>query len=77
MNQPGGSIGAVILERSGQLRAGISGLEAHAVLWAMTGPDWYAQLVFERRWSPTRYEELLGQALVNVLLNPVQAAPHP
>lgn len=68
---------AVMLERSGRLRARISGPEAHAVLWAMTGPDWYAQLVFERRWSPTRYEELLGQALVNVLLNPVQAAPQP
>ena len=68
---------AGMLERSGRLRANISGPEAHAILWAMTGPDWYAQLVFERRASPTRYEELLGQALINVLLNPVQAAPPP
>ena len=58
------------LDRSGRLRAGISPSEAVAVIWALSGPDQYTQLVFERGWPPTRYEEWLGDALVNTLLQP-------
>lgn len=65
---------AIVLERSGRLRAGISRSEVHAVLWAMTSPDLYGQLVFQRRWSPRRYEDWLGQALISLLLQPVQIA---
>ncbi len=59
-----------MLERSGRLRSTITSSEALAVLWAMTGADWYCQLVFQRKWSPARYEEWLGEALINLLLEP-------
>jgi hypothetical protein len=58
------------LDRSGRLRAGISPSEAVAVIWALSGRDQYTQLVFERGWTPTRYEEWLGDALINTLLQP-------
>lgn len=58
------------LERSGRLRAGISPPEAVAVIWALTGPDQYTQLVFDRGWTPARYEEWLGETLINTLLQP-------
>jgi AcrR family transcriptional regulator len=57
-----------MLERSGRLQAGISSSEALAVVWWMCGPDGYSQLVFERGWTPSRYEEWLGDALINMLL---------
>jgi AcrR family transcriptional regulator len=59
-----------MLERSGRLRAGISPSEAVAVIWAMSGPDQYTQLVFERGWTPSRYEDWLGDATINMLLQP-------
>ncbi len=59
-----------MLERSGRLRAGISSSEAVAVIWALTGPDQYTQLVFQRGWPPSRYEDWLGNALINMLLRP-------
>jgi TetR/AcrR family transcriptional regulator, regulator of autoinduction and epiphytic fitness len=59
-----------LLERSGRLRPGISASEAVAILWALTGPDQFSKLVFDRGWTPARYEEWLGDALVNMLLEP-------
>ncbi len=59
------------LESSGRLRAGISPSEAMAVIWALCGPDQYIQLVFDRGWTPARYEEWLGDALANMLLRPL------
>lgn len=59
-----------LLERSGRLRAGISSSEAMAVIWALSGPDLYSQLVFDRGWTPSRYEEWLGDSLINTLLQP-------
>jgi len=56
------------LERSGRLRPGISPSEAVAVIWALNGPDQYTQMVFERGWTPSRYEEWLGDALISILL---------
>lgn len=60
-----------MLERSGRLRAGMSPSEAVAVIWALTGPDQYTQLVFQRGWSPSRYEEWLGDALISMLIQRV------
>jgi TetR/AcrR family transcriptional regulator, regulator of autoinduction and epiphytic fitness len=57
-----------LLERSGRLRTGISPSEAVAVIWALSGPDQYSQLVFERGWSPSRYEQWLGDSMINTLL---------
>ncbi len=62
---------ATFLERSGRLRSTITSSEALAVVWAMTSADWYSQLVFQRRWKPARFEEWLGDALINLLLEPV------
>jgi AcrR family transcriptional regulator len=60
------------LERSDRLRSGISPSEALALIWALSGPDQYTQLVFERGWAPSRYEEWLGDALINTLLKPAR-----
>jgi AcrR family transcriptional regulator len=59
-----------LLERSGRLRKGLSAEEARAVLWGLTGADWYCLLVFQRGWTPARYEEWLCEALIDLLLEP-------
>lgn len=59
-----------LVERSGRLRTSLTAGEAHAVLWALTGPDWYCLLVFERGWTPERYEEWLAESLTELLLEP-------
>ena len=64
-----------LLERSGHLRKGLSAEEARAVLWGLTGADWYCLLVFQRGWTPDRYEEWLSQALIDLLLEPAKPAP--
>lgn len=56
------------LPRSGRLRTSISPTEVVAVIWSMISPDMYSQLVFDRHWTPERYEEWLGDALINILL---------
>ena len=58
------------LRTSDRLRKGITPSEALAVIWAMTGSEHYTQLVFERGWTSSRYEEWLGDALINMLLKP-------
>jgi AcrR family transcriptional regulator len=58
------------LDKTGKLRAGMSPAEVLAVIWAMTGADLYSMLVFERGWTPSRYEEWLGTALIDLLLVP-------
>lgn len=63
---------AALLERSGRLRAGISPSEAVAILWSLSGPDQFTKLVFDRGWTPARYEEWLGEALVNTVLEPAR-----
>ena len=67
-------LGAV-LERSGRLRPSLSADEAVAVAWTMLGPDYYVQLVFERGWTPDRYEEWVTQALADLFLTPT-GNPH-
>lgn len=56
------------LEKSGRLRGSLTPSEAVAVVWAMTGADLYNQLVFERGWTPDRYEAWLADALMNTVL---------
>lgn len=58
------------LESSGRLRPTLSALEVLDVIWAMSDAHWYIQLVFERGWTPSRYEQWLGDALINMLLEP-------
>jgi len=56
------------LARSGRLRTGISPSDGLAMMWSLSGPDQYTQLVFERGWTPARYEEWLGDTLISTLL---------
>jgi AcrR family transcriptional regulator len=58
------------LESSGRLRPSLSAAEVLDVIWAMSGADWYIQLVFQRGRTPSRYEQWLGDALINLLLQP-------
>jgi len=59
-----------VLQIGGRLRRGISGTDAVTTVWAMTGTDLYNQLVSGRRWTASRYEEWLKDALVRMLLEP-------
>ena len=58
------------LDGTGRLRAGMSSAEVLAVIWTMTSADVYSMLVVERGWTPNRYEEWLGSALIDLLLVP-------
>lgn len=62
-----------VLNTAGRLRRGISPADALSSIWAMTGTDLYNQLVSGRRWTASRYEEWLTDALVNTLLEPPNA----
>jgi AcrR family transcriptional regulator len=61
------------LRKMGRARTGMSDEEVLSVIWAMTGPDVYSMLVFDRGWTPTRYEDWLGSALIALLLTPGEA----
>ncbi len=60
---------ARLLAASGRLRPTLTLADAQDLIWTMTGPDQYIQLVFERGWSPDRYEAWLGDALIELLLD--------
>ena len=45
-------------------------MEAVAALWSLSGPDPYAELVFQRGWMPSCHEEWLGEATINILGEP-------
>jgi AcrR family transcriptional regulator len=59
-----------VLKATGRLRGGISPADAVSSIWAMSGTDLYNQLVSGRRWTPSRYEEWLKNALVHMLMEP-------
>jgi AcrR family transcriptional regulator len=59
------------LRESGKLRPGLTQQSARDIFWMLTGGDVYRMLVRERGWSPKRYQEWLGDALVELLLVPV------
>src|SRR6202140_3333616 len=63
-----------LLRASGSLRPALSDPVAPSVVWAMTGTDFYALLVFQRGWTPSQYEEWLGSALISLLLEPAERA---
>ena len=60
------------LDASGRLQVGMTPAEILAVIWALTGSDTYSMLVFDRGWTPSRYEEWLGATLISLLLTPRQ-----
>jgi hypothetical protein len=56
------------LRESGKLRTGLGHQAARDIFWMLTGGDVYRMLVREREWSPQKYEDWLGDALVKLLL---------
>jgi AcrR family transcriptional regulator len=61
-----------LLEQSGRLKPGLSQAEVAAVLWALTGTEFYLMLVFQQGWTPSRYEDWLRGALIDLLLVPAR-----
>jgi hypothetical protein len=51
-----------------QLRAGLSIQDAAEIMWTYSSPELYGLLVLRRGWSPERYGEFVGEALVDALL---------
>src|SRR5579859_3979546 len=56
------------LHERGVLRHGLSFEETVDIIWALTSYDLYRMLVVERRWEAVRYEQWLGQALIQQVL---------
>lgn len=56
------------LHRKKALRPGLGVVRASDVLWALNHPNLYRLLVRDRGWSPTQYEEWLGDAFCSQLL---------
>lgn len=52
------------------LRAGIDGKRAGAIIRALTSAEIYTELVAGESWTPDEYEEWLGHLLSDVLLPP-------
>jgi AcrR family transcriptional regulator len=50
------------------LRPGLSIQEAAEIMWTYSSPELYGLLVVGRGWSPERYGEFVGDALVDALL---------
>ena len=59
-----------LLEKSARLRPGLTAGDAVDLIWAVSGPENYLELVFERGWSPDRYELWLADALQKLILRP-------
>ena len=51
-----------------RLRPGLPVQEAAEIMWAYSSPELYGLLVTSRGWSPDRYGEFVGEALVDALL---------
>jgi AcrR family transcriptional regulator len=62
-----------LLAKSPRLRSELTPGEAIDLIWSVTGPESYIELVFERRWSPDRYESWLADALRVQVLKPSPA----
>ncbi len=56
-----------------ELRSGRSLEEAAEIMWTYSSPELYQLLVVNRGWSPERYGEFVGGALVDALLGPNEA----
>lgn len=60
---------------AGRLPAGVAARDAHALLWALSGPDVFRLLVVERRWSQQRRIETLARLLESALFPDGPTAP--
>jgi AcrR family transcriptional regulator len=58
------------LARNHALRSGLKERDAADVIHALASPEVYGLLVFDRGWSPDRYQKWLADSLVSQLLSP-------
>jgi AcrR family transcriptional regulator len=56
------------LRKSGKLQPGLSHRTARDIFWMLTGGDVYRMLVWQRGWSPQKYQHWLADTLVKLLL---------
>jgi AcrR family transcriptional regulator len=59
---------AADLASTGSLRPELTTDEAADIIWTMNSSEYYAMLVFERSWTPQRYEAWLQDAWTRLLL---------
>jgi AcrR family transcriptional regulator len=64
------SFRAIVLGLEGDLRGGIDGDRASAIIRALTGAEIYSELVTGEGWTPAEYEQWLAGLLGDVLLPP-------
>ena len=58
------------LAATGRLRSGLSESKAADIVWSMNSPEFYLLLVEQRGWSLEEYERWLGDAWIQLLLEP-------
>ncbi len=58
------------LAATGRLRSGLSESKAADIIWSMNSPEFYLLLVEERGWSLEEYQRWLGDAWIQLLLEP-------
>jgi hypothetical protein len=63
------------LAATGRLRPDLSESKAADIIWSMNSPEFYLLLVEQRGWSLEEYERWLGDAWIQLLLEP-GANPH-
>lgn len=59
-----------LLAEADALREDLTVRTAREVLWALTGREPYRLLVIEKKWSPDKYENWLGDLLIRQFLRP-------
>jgi AcrR family transcriptional regulator len=58
------------LAATGRLRSGLSESKVADIIWSMNSPEFYLLLVEQRGWSLEEYERWLGDAWIQLLLEP-------
>ncbi|HET8888108.1 MAG TPA: TetR family transcriptional regulator [Candidatus Angelobacter sp.] len=58
------------LAATGRLRSALSESKAADIIWSMNSPEFYLLLVEQRGWSLEEYERWLGDAWIQLLLEP-------
>ena len=66
----------ISLRAAGRLRPGLDHRTARDIFWMFTGRDVYRMLVREREWSPQKYQDWLGDALVQSILTRGKTNPN-
>lgn len=76
-NERARSFRTIVHGLEGDLRSGMDGERAAAIIRALTGPEIYSELVTGEGWTPAEYEQWLARLLGDVLLPPGGPASSP